>query len=106
MGIAVNVAENFITKLINDFKKKEEIRTKQKIDFLYKQVFRYYFDIQRPVILSSVDIPEFLYEKPLRERAEKQALFELLYRVADKKEVDKLCTKRVNQLKLQKSKKN
>lgn len=98
MGIMVK-KQNFIMKLINSIKQKEELRFRQKINFLYRQVLGYYLDIQRPVFLSGVDIPEFLYEKPLKESAEKKALFELLYRVADKKEVDRLCTKRINELK-------
>ena len=100
MGIAVKT-DNIITRMINNFKLKKELENKQKIKFLYRQVFNYYYDIQRPVILSSVDIPEFLYEQPLKERAKEKALLELLYRVADKKEVDRLCTKRINQLRMQ-----
>lgn len=93
--------ENFIVKFIRNLKQKEEFKTRKELNFLFQQVFQYYFDAQKPIKLSEVDLPEFMYEKQRMERAERRAFKELLYRVADRKVVSKLCAKRVNQLKRQ-----
>jgi len=93
--------ENFIVKFIRTFRQKQEFKTRKELNFLFQQVFQYYFDAQKPVKLADVDLPEFMYDKQRRERAERRAFNELLYRVADRKIVSKLANKRVNQLKRQ-----
>lgn len=95
--------ENFIMKFIRTQKQKEELKTKKELNFLFQQVFQFYFDTLKPTQAkeSEVDLPEFMYDKQRMERAERRAFNELLYRVADKKVVSKLCRKRLNQLKKQ-----
>ena len=90
--------ENFIQKIIRKHKIKEEKRLKAQLNFLFNQVFQYYYDLVKPTV-SGVDLPEFIYERERREQAERRTVEELLYRVADKKTVEKLCKKRANQLK-------
>lgn len=92
--------ENFIQKIIRTHKQKEEKKIRKQLNFLFQQVFQFYYDLEKPNV-SDVDLPEFIYEKERRERAEKNAFNELLYRIADKKVVNKLCQKRLNQLKRQ-----
>lgn len=92
--------ENFIQKIIRTHKQKEEQKLRKQLNFLYQQVFQFYYDSQKPQ-LSEVDLPEFIYEKDRREKAERQTFEELLYRLADRKVVNKLAQKRMNQLKRQ-----
>lgn len=92
--------ENFIQKIIRTHKQKEEQKLRKQLNFLYQQVFQFYYNSQKPQ-LSEVDLPEFIYEKYRREKAEIQTFEELLYRLADRKVVNKLCSKRVNQFKRQ-----
>lgn len=85
--------ENFIQKIIRRHRIKEEQTIRKQLNFLFQQVFQFYYDLEKPII-SDVDLPEFLYEKERREKAEKNAFNELLYRIADKKVVNKLCQKK------------
>ena len=92
--------ENFIKKIILTHKLKEEVKVRKQLNFLFQQVFQFYYDSQKPK-LSEVDLPEFVYDKERRGKAERRTFEELLYRVADRKVVNKLCSKRINQLKRQ-----
>jgi len=93
--------ENFIVKFFKNFRQKEETKVRKELNFLFQQVFQYYYDAQKPHKISGVDIPEFMYDKQRFEIAERRAFKALLYRVADKNVVSRLCTKRLNQLKKQ-----
>jgi len=92
--------ENFIQKFIRTRKIKEEQKTRKQLNFLFQQVFQWYYDSE-PLHLSEVDLPEFMYDKERRNKAERKAFEELLYRVADKKVVNKLSQYRARQLKQQ-----
>lgn len=89
--------ENFIKKIIRTHRLKEEEKVRKQLSFLFQQVFQYYYSLQKPR-LSEVDLPEFIYDKEFKEKAERKAYEELLYRIADRKVVNKLFTKRIKQL--------
>ena len=90
--------ENFLQKIIRTHKVKEEEKIRKQLNFLFQKTFQYYYSLT-PVRLSEVDLPEFMYERERREKAERNAFNELLYRVADKKVVGKLYAKGIKQFK-------
>lgn len=92
--------ENFIQKIIRKHQVKQEQKIRKQLNFLFQCVFQHCYDsLEEPVKLSDVDLPEFMYDKTRREKAERIAFVKLLYRVADKKTVCKLYAKRIKQFK-------
>lgn len=90
--------ENFLQKIIRTHKVKEEKKIRTQLNFLFQRVFQHQYDLLEPK-LSDIDLPEFMYDKERREKAERLAFSELLYRVADKKVVGKLYAKGIRQFK-------
>ena len=93
--------ENFIQKIIRTHKVKEEQKLRKQLNFLFQQVFQWYYDSLQHGNISEVDLPEFIYERECSDLAARKTFNELLYRVADKKVVNKLAQKRISQLKRQ-----
>lgn len=91
--------ENFLQKIIRTHKVKEEEKIRKQLNFLFQRVFQHCYDSLEPAKLSDIDLPEFMYDKARREKAERFAFSELLYRVADKKVVSKLYAKGIKQFK-------
>jgi len=90
--------ESFFEKLLKALKRKDECQTRKELQFLFRQIYQYYFDAFALRENEGLNIPEFMYEEERRTRAEHCALNELLYRVADRKIVSKLAQRRLCEL--------
>ena len=72
---------------------------KHKINFLYNQVYRYFYDIQETVKIQGVDLPAFIYEIKRQKFAEEQAKKAMLEVIADKR-VNECYSKRIRKIKV------
>lgn len=89
----------FISNLYENYKREQNDLMKHKINFLYRQAYRYFYDIQETVKIQGVDLPSFIYEIKRQKFAEEHAKKAMLEVIADKR-VNECYSKRINQLKV------
>lgn len=75
---------NPFANLYRNFKEKQRLKRKQKIDFLYQQAYQYYYDLlETPHHVSEIDLPAFIYEEQRKSTAAELAHKALLDVIAD-----------------------
>ena len=67
----ISVIPRVFTQLYEAYQKHQHDIRRKKIEFLHKQAYQYFYDIQyRPEPMTdSIDIPHFVYEEQRRKRA-------------------------------------
>lgn len=96
LSLAPRQAFKNIQKIIKIHNDNKEQKLRKQLNFLFQKIFQYYYS-SSSIKLSDVDLPEFMYDRERIDSAEKKAFNALLYRVADKKTVNKLYIKGIKQ---------
>lgn len=89
---------NFFKKIIEEKKKQNEQKIKNKLRFLFQELYQFYYDIQGFSEDNNLAY-EIIFEKQKRETAKENAYNALLYHICDKSKVEKFTKKRLLQLK-------
>lgn len=87
-AIKINILLHLI-KQIKDYKTRKR---KEKLNFLYKKAYRYYYDLLETPQVSGIDLPEFIYEMQREDTAAKLAYKEMFNVIAEER-VDKCYRK-------------
>lgn len=98
----ISIIPKVFTQLFEMYQKRQNDLRKRKLNFLHKQAYQYFYDVQyRPELeADSVDIPHFIYEEQRKKRAYDLASKALLDVIKDCR-VDECYSRRVKELKRQ-----
>ena len=88
----------FFSNLYENHSRKQNEMMRKKIEFLYDQAFRYFYEQEEMPEIAEVDLPEFIYEKKRKDIAKTKTLQALLEVIKDGR-VDECYRKRIAQLK-------
>ena len=102
----VSVIPNIFTILYQSYKKRQDDIKQRKIDFLEKQAFQYFYDIQEDIIVErnsdKVELPHFIQEQENEKRRRKIAqdnASRAMLQVIEDGRVNECYSMRIKQLK-------
>ena len=94
---------NIFKKLFETYIRKQTELRKKKIEFIYTQAYNFFYDLQEPVQVKELDIPEFYYIERNKKQA-KSLAYRYLIDVIRNNNVDArytVCKKRAERMRAQ-----
>lgn len=94
----VKLLPNLFSKLLKQYRQKQNEIRQRKINFLFDEAYQYFYDLLETPKVADVDLPEFIYEEQRKRVAWEKASKALLDVLADGR-LNECYSRRMKELK-------
>lgn len=94
----VKLLPNLFSNLLKQYRQKQNEIRQRKINFLFDEVYQYFYDLLETPKVADVDLPEFIYEEQRKRVAWEKASKALLDVLADGR-LNECYSRRMKELK-------